>query len=118
METCEKCGKEIVPPNSLGAGYGVLDGKKHCYECCGEYDKQQLREKDRATLYLSKVTGEYLITNWPGTLKIKPWPNIKTGRHNLARTRKDVWFRFEGQEWHGVQYGETTELLHCRKLRA
>jgi hypothetical protein len=110
------CGHEPSPA-SIGTGYGTDNaGRKHCYACCAEQDKQTMRDNGRIVLYLSRDsgTGEYIVTNWPGTLRLIPY-HVRQGRHNIARTRHDVWFNFEGARWHGVQYGDNTQLCHCRK---
>lgn len=68
----------------------------------------------KTTLYLSN--GE--VTNWPGTLRFPLWSS-KRGRHNIAGTRKDVWFKDgSGNMWHGVQYGEFTQICHCKRLKS
>lgn len=97
--------------------YGIIDNKKLCYACCGEHDKKMLTQESRYTLYLSGGFKEgFTVSNWPGTLTIKP-TYVRRGRHNIAKSRYDVWFTFKGANWHGVQYGENTQLLHCKKLK-
>jgi hypothetical protein len=108
----------------LDCGHPVSDGKdangkKHCYACCAEQDRKQMRETGRITLYLSddsKAFGTYKVTNWPGSLTF-PCHSPRTGRHNIAGKRIDVWFTFEGQDWHGVQYGDNTQICHCKKVK-
>ena len=110
------CGHEIPalsPGHSCGTGYGCdAEGRTFCYECCAAQDRRQMAETGRAVLYLS---GREL-TNWPGSLRI-PVDEIRHGRHNIAGSRTDCWFRFGGRRWHGVQYGEFTQLAHCRRLK-
>lgn len=107
------CGHHPSPHFPMTTGYGVTsEGKKHCYECCGKADQESMRKNNRITLYFSN--GQ--VVNWPGSMSIQP-TYISTGRHNFAGIRTDVWFRFEGSRWHGVQYGRYTEILHCRKLK-
>ena len=55
------------------------------------------------------------VQNWPGSLKIPC--HTRCGDHNIARTRYDVWFKFEGYEWWGVYYGEDTQLIHCKRTK-
>jgi hypothetical protein len=129
MFTCSVCRKPIEPPaNTCTTGYGLdRRHRKVCYTCCGERDKADMRQTGRATLYLTKKDKEmfvapnlkgklpvWTLTNWPGTLSIEPF-NIRFGRHNIAGQRYDVWFNFEGKTWHGVRYGDNTELCHCRR---
>jgi len=115
---CRDC-KETKSINRDGTGYANdLEGNKICYACCGEEDKRFMREKGKNTLYLSKnIVDQWRVTNWPGTLELIP-TYIKKGKHNIATTRTDVWFNFEGSKWYGVNYGETSQILHCRKLKA
>lgn len=107
----------------FGVGYGTdNDGNRNCYECCGTRDREQMIRDGKTILYLSynehansPVATTWKITNWPRSL-IFPVKSISFGRHNIARTRTDVWFMADGREWHGVQYGEDTQLLHCKRL--
>lgn len=69
----------------------------------------------RIALYLIKREMKYFITNWPGTLEF-PALQVRSGRHNIAGTRIDVWFFVGKQQWHGVQYGEWTQICHCKRL--
>lgn len=107
------CGHVESPHSSITNGYGTTaDGKRHCYDCCAEQDRQQMRETGRATLYLA---GEN-VTNWLGSLKIRVMRQTE-GRHNIAGVRYDVWFRFEGESWHGTQYGDFTQIVHCKRIK-
>ena len=95
-------------------GYGIdPEGNRHCYACCAVQDAQQMQADGKITLYLG--TGE--VTNWPGSLRLKVNYQRK-GRHNLAGVRYDVWFTGpDGDNWHGVQYGNMTQLVHCTRIR-
>ena len=125
---CSICKKEIVP-EGLAAGYARLkNGRKICYDCCAERDKKDMRATGKAILYLTEIPvfkedserlgncpikcGE--VTNWPRTLRF-PLYKIYKGRHNIAKIRQDVYFDFEGTEWHGVCYGHYTQILHCKR---
>jgi hypothetical protein len=103
------------------------EGKRHCYACCAARDRADMRESGRAVLYLTcpeRGTVNMLpqhgtrheLTNWPGSLRI-PVHYIRKGRHNFAGRRYDFRFRFEGQEWHGTQYGDNTQIAHCKRLK-
>jgi hypothetical protein len=115
-------------------GYGTdADGKRHCFECCAKKDRERMRNMapgEKITLYLTRdkdktvktpagvtLGSQWHVSNWPGTLKV-PCGLPKAGRHNIAGTRRDVWFCAEGAQWWGVQYGEWTEVVHCTKLKA
>lgn len=116
---CDGCGKRCEGAG-IGSGYGrTPDGRELCYPCCGAADRERMVADGKATLYLSKVNGGangFELTNWPGTLRI-PVRCSSTGRHNMARTRRDVYFTFEGKEWRGTQYGESSQLCHCRAIK-
>ena len=127
---CADCGKTVVrPENNFSTGYGTYpDGRKICFACCGERDKKDMRETGRAVLYFTQLDRPLIvnghkpygilngkITNWPGTLEIPC--RYKYGRHNIARWRFDVWFTFEGQEWHGVNVGDN-QLCKCKRLKS
>jgi hypothetical protein len=118
---CDLCGKhyENKPPynaySDITPGYGkTKDDKICCYPCCAEEDKRIMRETGRRVLYLTSANGGgYRITNWPGSLEFSTTYASKGG-HNIAGVRRDVWFKFEGKLWHGVQYGNTSQLCYCK----
>ena len=111
------CGHVAVASEHT-TGYGVdNEGKKHCFDCCGKRDEKAMQETGKACLYLEKEKGHYVVTNWPGTLKIEPF-RVRQGMHNIAGSRIDVWFNHGGKTWHGVQYGEWTQIIHCKRNAA
>lgn len=106
------------------------NGDKTCFDCCALVDREYMREHGRIDLYLTheksltierayttnqEWTHIAKVSNWPGTLSIPC--RVKKGRHNMARWRYDAWFTFEGQSWHGVQYGDNTMIIHCKKIK-
>ena len=103
--------------NGTGVGYGIDPETRRtmCYECCAETDRKRMRSTGRATLYLARRADGYHIVNWPGTLDIRPL-RVESGKHNIAKTRLDAWFAFEGKRWHGVSYGENPEVLHAKRM--
>lgn len=116
---CGRCG-EVKPVNvggvSTGYGWEAIspDSKPICFECCGHLDRERMAGTGRATLYLD----DGWVTNWPGTLKLRV-RSARTGKHNLAGKRVDVWFTDEaGARWHGVQYGRWTQICHCKRLKS
>lgn len=119
---CHVC--HVTKPCGVGVGYGCdADGNLVCYACCGDNDARALRDTGRAVLYLTwrSDTGRggasrAYVSNWPGTLRLPVYASRK-GRHNLARTRYDVWFRFEGREYHGVQLGEWSDICRVRRVK-
>lgn len=139
--TCDQCGEHVEHKSDLTTGYGTdKDGKKICFACCGVNDRRDLLalpiggkywlylsskiNEDQANLnplgYRSKnyreFYREHYVSNWPGTLSIKV-PCPRKGRHNIARTRYDVWFKLEDAYFHGVQYGEWTQVCHIRRIK-
>jgi hypothetical protein len=72
----------------------------------------------RTTLY---DDGSHAV-NWTNILRF-PITARKTGRHNIAGKRYDVWFDGPDeygtctQLWWGVRYGDNTQILHCRRLK-
>lgn len=109
--TCSLCEKPA-------ADYGTLpSGARICYACAAVEDRRVMRETGRIDLYLVKARDGYHVTNWPGTLDICA-RRVRKGSHNIAGTRYDVWFAAEGREWHGVNYGENSQILRCRVLKA
>ena len=128
---CSVCGANIYrEKDSCSTGYATNDKReKICYSCCAEQDKQFMRDNGRITLYLvdyqkdgyyHRKTGHGIghakVTNWPASLMFENC-FVKNGFHNIAGTRRDVWFQFEGTEWHGVQYGGSSDLCHCKRLK-
>lgn len=142
---CSVCGEtKTSREDRPGTGYGLVfedgvtdydKGKKVCYACCGKQDHQKMKDAkpgDRIVLYLSKESIEdhehsylkdrskdfrYVVSNWPGTLSFRI-TTYKEGKHNIARSRVDVWFgNSEIGQWWGVQYGDWTQICHCRKLK-
>jgi len=119
MNTCFTCHNELPQStDNFTTGYGVdKDGNKFCYACCAENDQQYMRDKGKITLYLTTNTeGKQEITNWPGSLRF-PTPYVKRSFHNIAKHRYDTWFVFEGYYWHAVQYGDNTEIAHCKRTK-
>ena len=117
---CDRCGKEIKS-DGIGTGYGEdREGHKICYACCGEQDIKNLMSLEigeKYYLYLShsKDFSGWHVTNWPGTFSVSVCP--REGRHNFAGIRRDVWFRFRGHCFHGVQYGSFTEVCHITRVK-
>lgn len=114
MKTLLDCGHEESEHSDLTTGYGTdNEGKKYCYACCAEQDREQMRKDGDITLYLHN--GK--VTNWPSSLVFVPYHERK-GRHNIAGTRTDVWFSFEGTTWHGTQYGSFSEICRCKLVKS
>lgn len=112
--TCHQCGltKENNEPHTTG--YGIQDGNKICFACCGINDARELENLEPKQKFYLYWTGTE-VTNWPGSLRIKP-TNVIKGHHNIARTRETVYFTFKGRRFSGVQYGQNSQILHIKKL--
>lgn len=112
---CDR-GHPESPHSDITRGYGTnADGATLCYDCCLEQDKAIMRQTGKYTLYLVIRDGRYIVSNWPGTLEFPA--TGKKSWHNFAGTRTDVWFRFEGQLWHGYSIGNFTQICHCKKTK-
>lgn len=113
METLCDCG-HIAVSDGISTGYGIdKDGKKMCYACCAEYDKETLRETGKLTGYYSGG----VFSNWPGSLKITPYYS-RTSKHNWGGIRTDYWLKFEGYNYHGVQIGKNSEVSTIRRIKS
>lgn len=110
------CGHLPSPHDKYTTGYGEMDSKKYCWTCCADHDRKVMEKHGKITLYLMDIDGlQGKVTNWTGYLS---WPcKIRLGKHNIARVRRDVWFKVNSDVWHGVQYGDDTQICHCRKLK-
>lgn len=119
---CSKC-KKTYPINiNLTTGYGINPDTQECvcYTCCGQVDRENMIKNGRIILYLSdkKYHPDYYeITNWPGSLKFKT-AIFSEGKHNWAGKSYHVWFKGpDDYIWHGVQYGDNTQLCHCKRTK-
>jgi hypothetical protein len=96
-----------------------------CYTCYNRKNEQRMRETGRAVLYLSDCVGvaadrsvsrdRLRVTNWPGSLSL-PVSSVRHSRNNFGAQRTDVWFRFDGADWHGVNVGDN-QILRCKRLK-
>jgi hypothetical protein len=135
---CIACGVEFPTPQpgDVATGYALIEIEKKefriCYKCCADQDRKYMREHGKIMLYLVytvkqpteserrigyRPTKVYEVTNWPGTLRFKVRAS-KEGHHNIAGKRTDVWFRGpDNKEWWGVNYGDNTQIVHCRRTK-
>ncbi len=113
------CGHAPSEHSDFTTGYGTgTDGKTYCYSCCADRDRAQMRQDGRIALYLTNdKDAQATVSNWPGSLKLGVY-HQRIGRHNMAGKRYDVWFTFETQPWHGVTYGDNTQICHCRRIKS
>ena len=120
--TIDPCGDAFLAYYYVGNGLLVgidLEKLQSKINDLGKIDREELENLPiggKVTQYLVKEGNEYFISNWPGTLKIRIW-QIKKGNHNIAGTRSDVWFCYAGHNFHGVQYGNHSQICHITRVR-
>lgn len=133
---CSDCRKFCPVQTGSTTGYATTaQGKLLCYPCCGKRDAVDMEKRGKAMLYLTCEPAWYerkphtnaegvviysrdrrgTVGNWCGTLMIDC--TTTTGRHNIAETRYDCRFVFGEYWWHGVTYGENTQICHCRRTK-
>ena len=113
METtiCSQCHSDTQEYGRTRTGAVVCDA------CCADLDRAQMHETGHIMLYLVQRSERWVVTNGPGTLEYRVRER-RQGRHNIAGRRMDVWFTDDmGQPWHGTQYGDWTDICHCRRMK-
>jgi hypothetical protein len=112
-KTCDICDKDCKP-EGIATGYAITsDQRILCYDCAATNERADMIEDGRAVLY----HGDDKVTNWTGLLSFNCGPARKS-RHNIARWRYDVWFIGpDKKQWHGVRYGDNTQILRCRRAK-
>ena len=101
------CG-HMAESDGFSTGYGIdKDGKKICFACCGEQDKQTLIETGKLSGYFSKDEKGHYFGNWPGSFKIRVY-SVRYSWHNFAgrNGRRDFWLTYNGENYHGVNIGD------------
>lgn len=116
---CIDCGETKPVKRDGGTGYARTNRGKVCYQCCAVRDAKYMTKTGAIVLYLTaNPAGHKQVTNWPGTL-ILPINAYRIGRHNMAGKREDVWFTGpDGKRWHGVNYGDFSQILRCKRVRS
>lgn len=120
--TCDRCGEQKRHESDFTTGYATnREDEKICFACCALADSAEMVKTGSSRslpLYLTKAPdGTYRVGNWPGTLTF-PVTSLVQGGHNMARTRYDVRFTGpEGSAWYGTQYGDMTEIVHCKRSK-
>lgn len=115
---CATCGRPFfLFASDCTTGYGEApDGVRYCFPCCGDRDREAMKQDGRATLYFTESDAP-TVTNWPGTLKF-PARIIGRSRNNFGARRTD--FRFtgpDGKEWGGRSVGEWSQVANVRRLK-
>ena len=117
---CHDCGQYKPFKMSGGTGYDRdNEGNMFCYECGAKRTKADLIKRGKGHLYLThnNLSNTWTLTDWTGKLSIPLQMTPKKSFHNIARNRYDVWFYWEGQNWHGVQYGDSTQVCHIKRAK-
>lgn len=113
---CTQCLQEKKYESDITTGYGKnSNGDKVCYQCIGENDDKHLSSMkvgEKVVLYLH----EGRVQNWPNTFSRLVY-GLRTSRHNIAGKRYDFWFNHNGRQFHGVQFGDNTQVAHCKLLK-
>lgn len=76
---------------------------------------EAMKQTGRAVLYLHKRADGFHVGSWDGSQDFSPWW-VSFSRHNIGRTRTDVWFNFDGATWHGVNIGNN-DLVRCKRTK-
>ena len=113
---CSQCGQDKKHESPVSTGYGTdKTGNKVCFECCGINDAKELNELPIGAKIVHYWDGKNIV-NWPSSLVIAPYYTHK-GKHNMAGTREDIYFKFNGANFHAVQYGNFSQIAHIRKTK-
>lgn len=123
------CGHAPSLHAAFTTGWGSdASGRRYCYDCCAERTRADMIKTGRATLYLvidsvtndtasQTITRGWRVQDWPGHLRF-PALYVRTGKHNMARTRRDFEFRGpDGYIWTGTQYGANNDVAHCKRTK-
>ena len=119
IDTCSVCNRELYYISDITTGFATnREGKKVCFDCCGESDKETLLTafpgyvKATCLYYDSR---KQVVANWCNTLEIPTQNNVK-GKHNIARTRWGFTFTLNKQRYSGYCLGDSM-VANIRKLK-
>jgi hypothetical protein len=130
-----KCDCGHVPsehtPHTTGYGWMSVDGQmlSFCYECCVSKEREQMESTGKACLYFMSQEPTHArgypgialgkVSDWAGKLTFPCRYRRRANAHNWGLSRTDAWFKdAQGREWHGVLYGDNTQLMRCRRLKS
>lgn len=122
---CDDCDEAIASPGQLsfdyygGTGYGIVDGRKVCYACCGKRDRQTMIDRGIFTGYLTVDRHGMRFVNWPDSLRFDVAEHRRSEASCFGRriSRIDAWFRGpDGFMWHAVCRGDM-DLATARRLK-
>jgi len=116
---CTVCKEHKKHESDITTGHATNKaGDKICFDCVKQIDLDSLvnlKKGEKICFYLVKEGDKYKVTNWPGTMVLNV-DYVRKGKHNMAISRYDIWFTLERHLFHGVQYGENTQVCHIKKL--
>ncbi len=101
--------------HTTGTGHVTRDGVQLdiCWSCCADLALGQMLKDGKSFFYFHG--GK--ISNWPGSLEFIPF-SIRKGKHNIGRTRTDVWFVGpDNYVWHGTQIGDFNEVCRVKRTK-
>ena len=132
------------PLTPLGAtGYAYLnasdeDRRKVCYTCAADLDRALMDERGEITLHLDGLIslrmnperviqkqasgqaspgGKISVSNWCGSLSYSV-ELVRVGNGGMSKIRRDIYFTdHKGRVWHGVQFGNKSELVYCKRMK-
>lgn len=118
---CARCGGPFFRHASdMSTGYGrrPSDGARICVACCGDTDRADMVRDGKIYLYLTKSDGEWAVTNWPGTLKFRPYYVTKY-RHPFAHGAGHIAYFTgpDGKRWSARNASPNHEIALCRRLK-
>jgi hypothetical protein len=61
------CGHAPSEHSHCTTGYGELNGKRYCYDCCTAQDKQAISDAKASEGFVAYLNSDCTrVTNWPG----------------------------------------------------
>ncbi len=118
---CDYCKEDKEYISTTPTGFIKYHNKTICFGCYTRIDIDNMRITGKGILRLHREDTlpseplRYTMRNL-GTLRL-PVNRIITKNYVKHSTRRDIWFDLYDQIWHGVQYGDFTQLCHCRRLK-
>jgi hypothetical protein len=121
---CCECDGVFPAHTSGGTGYGYDERNKPiCYACCGELDRKALDALEVGEYWTAYVTPvdvngatRYKVSNWPGSISLVGFGQRKRYGGGLGVDRVDVWFKFNGKNFWGVNRGDN-QILRVRRVK-
>ncbi len=85
----------------------------------GQGEIEAMKANGRCVLYLWEHNGVPIqVGTWASTVNERIGVmRYRTSRNNWGANRTDVWFRFDGSTWHGVNVGDN-DIVRVRRTKA